>query len=149
MTISINRTLVKGEITEGLLTIDGKHLCSTLENTYSRLDPGEYHITLVKCKHYSRKMICVVHNPPSANEMKEKCESCVMTGEAYSNTLLPKPCPMLKIGNGVHNRHDGSILVGTRGCRGMIVRSKDAFDPLYERIRKNIERGNDIVLKVF
>ena len=59
MTITIQRTFVKGEITEGRLLIDGQRVCDTLENTFSCLEAGTYDIKLAKCKQYARKMILV------------------------------------------------------------------------------------------
>ena len=53
---------------------------------------------------------------------------------------------MLKPGNGVHNRLDGSILVGQYNCLGSLIHPKDVFDPLYERIRKSLSRGNEVLL---
>ena len=55
---------------------------------------------------------------------------------------------MLKIGNGVYNRPDGSIIVGTHLVPGCVLHSKEAYDPLYQRIRKSIERGNQVILRI-
>ena len=59
MIIQIKRIFVKGEVTEGHLRIDGLQVCDTLENTFTCLSPGEYPVTLVKCKQYHRKMIII------------------------------------------------------------------------------------------
>ena len=48
----------------------------------------------------------------------------------------------------IDGRHDGSILVGTRSCLGCIIHPKPAFDSLYERIRKNLERGREVTLVI-
>jgi len=61
---------------------------------------------------------------------------------------LPCWCPMLKPGNGVHNRLDGSILVGEYQCLNSIIHPKKVFDTLYQRIRKSISRGNQVILCV-
>jgi hypothetical protein len=55
---------------------------------------------------------------------------------------------MLKPGNGVHNRLDGSILVGQYNCLNSLIHPKTVFDALYERIRKSIGRGNKVILCV-
>ena len=148
MNIKIITTNTKGEITEGHLTIDGQLVCDTLENTFTRLAPGTYPVILQKCKHYARKMVCIRQSatPPIAGD--EGCNSCTKQNLVFSNTSLPCHCPMIKPGNGVHGRRDGTILVGTRACLGCIIHPKTAFDPLYERIRKNLERGREVTLEI-
>ena len=148
MDIKIKRTNTKGEITEGRLTIDGQLVCDTLENTLTRLAPGTYPIILVKCKQYARKMICIQQSTMSLIVSDEGCNSCTKQKLVFPNTLLPRHCPMIKPGNGIHGRHDGSILVGTRSCLGCIIHPKPAFDSLYERIRKNLERGRKVTLVI-
>ena len=119
MNIILTRDLVRGEYTHGTLTIDGNRVCHTLENTGSRVPAGTYTVTLLKCKQFT--FVC-------------------------NNTTLPCYCPQIKPGNGVHNRLDGSILVGCYNCLGSLIHPKDAFDSLYERIRKSISRGNQVSL---
>ena len=141
MDIKIKRTNTKGEITEGRLTIDGQLVCDTLENTLTRLDPGTYPIILVKCKQYARKMILVKNFAP-------RCADCPRMRFVFGNTRMPQPCPQLKPGNGIHNRHDGSIVVGTRSSLGCIIHPRNAFAALYDRIRKNVERGRVVTLEI-
>lgn len=57
-------------------------------------------------------------------------------------------CPMIAPGNGIHNRHDGGILVGLRGARGLLLHPMTTFDRLYERIRRSAERGNEVKLMI-
>ena len=138
MNIVLNRILTKGEYCHGRLSIDGKRVCDTLENTDSRVPVGEYVITLIKCKQYSRKMVCLNPNAP--------CDLCKRLPFVCNNTTLPCYCPMIKPGNGVHNRLDGSIIVGVYNCLGSLIHPKTTFDPLYERIRKSLSRGNQVSL---
>ena len=140
MNITITRNPVRYEYVHGRLTIDGKFVCHTLENTNSRVPAGEYTITLANCKQYARKMPQVNQNAP--------CSLCPKLIFVSNNTTLPCYCPMLKPGNGVHNRLDGSILVGKFNIRGSLIHPKDAFDPLFERIRKSLSRGNQVTLTV-
>ena len=140
MNIVITRTLTKGESTHGHLTIDGLRICDTLENSNALAPAGNYTLTLTKCKQYSRKMVLLNSNVP--------CDLCKKLKLVTNNSTLPCYCPMLKPGNGVHNRLDGSILVGTYNCLGSLVHPKDAFDSLYERIRKSISRGNEVILTI-
>ena len=64
------------------------------------------------------------------------------------NHTLPCWCPMLKPGNGIHDRFDGSILIGEYNCLNSLIHPKKVFDQLYERIRKSISRGNKVTLTV-
>ena len=78
----------------------------------------------------------------------EDSTKCPLQKWVFYDTTLPCYCPQLKIGNGVYNRPDGSIIVGTHIVPGCVLRSKDAYDPLYQRIRKSIERGNQVILRI-
>ena len=140
MIINISRTLTRGEYTHGQLTIDGNRVCDTLENSTSCVPAGTYTVALLKCKQYARKMPCL--NPQSP------CDLCPKLPFVCNNSTLPCWCPMLKPGNAVHNRLDGSILVGQYHCLNCLIHPKSVFDALYERIRKSISRGNQVILCV-
>ena len=140
MNIVINRTRIKGEYCEGYLTIDGIKICSTLENAGALAPSGDYPISLIKCKQYSRKMPCLNPHPP--------CSQCPKLSFVCMNSTLPCWCPMLKPGNGIHNRLDGSILVGKYNCLNSLIHPRDVFDPLCERIRKSISRGNTVTVTI-
>lgn len=84
----------------------------------------------------------------SCLEGSTRCDRCPQMDWVFYDTTLPCYCPMLKIGNGVYNRPDGSIIVGTHLVPGCVLRSKDAYAPLYQRIRKSIERGNQVILRI-
>ena len=138
MNIIIQRDRPRGEYIHGQLTIDGNRVCQTLENALSCVPAGEYVISLLKCKQYSRKMPCLNANAP--------CLQCPKLKFVCSNSTLPCYCPQIKPGNGVHDRHDGSIIVGQYNCLGSIIKPRDIFDALYERIRKSMGRGNQVTL---
>lgn len=140
MNIIIQRTFTKDEYTHGYLSIDGIKICSTLENANALVPSGEYPISLIKCKQYSRKMPCLNPNAP--------CDLCKKLPFVCNNSTLPCWCPMLKPGNGVHNRLDGSILVGVSRCPGLMIHPKTTFDPLYGRIRKSLSRGHQCILTI-
>ena len=140
MNIIIQRDRPRGEYVHGQLTIDGNRVCQTLENALSCVPAGEYAISLLKCKQYSRKMPCLNSNAP--------CAQCPKLKFVCSNSTLPCYCPQIKPGNGVHDRHDGSIIVGQYNCLGSIIKPRDIFDALYERIRKSISRGNQVILTI-
>lgn len=143
MNIVIKRLFTKGEYTHGSFSIDGTKICSTLENANALVPSGDYQISLIKCKQYSRKMPVLNPNAPCT-----MCKKTLNPNPSSLNLTLPCYCPMLKPGNGVHNRHDGSIIVGIYNCPGSIIKPRDIFDALYERIRKSISRGNKVILCV-
>ena len=136
----LKRTLTRGEYTHGHLSIDGLRICDTLENSKGLVPAGDYLIHLIKCKQYARKMLLLNPNAP--------CGLCPKLRCVCNNTTLPCYCPMIKPGNGVHDRLDGSIIVGRYNCLGSIIHPKSAFDALYERIRKSLSRGNEVILTI-
>lgn len=152
MNIVITRIFTKGEYTHGKLTIDGNRVCDTLENANGQVPAGEYPITLIKCKQYSRKMPCLNPHcgpgPHSGPDPESLCNKCPKLPFVCMNSTLPCWCPQIKPGNGVHNRLDGSIVVGECNCLNSIVHPKASFDALYERIRKAISRGTVVTLTV-
>ena len=124
----------------GAIYIDGIRVCDTEENPRTALPAGEYRVVRHHCKQYGRFMP-VIGEP--------RCEKCrKLPDEVYLNTTLPTVCPMLKPGNGVHHRADGSIILGTRVVPGCLKHPLDAFNPLAERVRKAASRGTVITLKI-
>lgn len=99
-----------------------------------------FFIRLVKCKQYARKMPCL--------NAKAPCSQCPKLSFVNNNSILPCYCPMIKPGNGIHGRLDGSILVGKYNSLNCLIHPRDAFNPLYERIRKSVSRGNQVTLTV-
>ncbi len=141
MNIVIQRSKTRGEFTHSILTIDGSaRICDTLENAYGQVPAGDYPITLVKCKQYARKMPFLNPHPP--------CDQCKKLPFVCINSTLLCWCPMLKPGNGVHVRLDGSICVEQYNCLNSLLHPRTTFDPLYERIRKSISRGNQVMLSI-
>ena len=76
------------------------------------------------------------------------CSSCHRKPHIGINTKLPRVCPMLKPGNGVYHREDGSIIVGEYLVPGCLKHPKTAFANLFDRIRKSAERGHAITLTI-
>ena len=153
MNITLQRISVKGEITEGHLRIDGLTICDTLENTYSCLAPGDYRVHNIKCRQYARQMPILIPNPSSlipnsSSLIPNSCSSCPRKHYVNHNTVMPCFCPMIKPGNGIHSRHDGSILIGHRQCQGLLIHPRKVFASLYARLRMTIQRGNEVTLKI-
>ena len=130
MHILITRYRYKPATIDGQLSIDGIRICDCAENAHSALPPGTYSITIVHCRQYARKMPLIT---PISNQ---------------SSVINNRVCPMLCPGNGVYNRKDGSILVGEYLVPGCLKHSRFTFDNLYDRIRKNLQRGKEVTLTI-
>lgn len=140
-------------IIEGQIFIDGQYVCDTLQNEANTLPKGKYTIQVQKCNFRSRKMPLVIANPQNP---QPPCSQCSKPESVSINTSPHKGgvgggllfCPQLAPGNGACNRHDGCILVGIRGARGLLLHPKNTFDQLYDRIRKNKQRGQEVTLTI-
>ena len=142
MKIIINRTEQTRTAIAGSLYINGQYICDTAENRQTALPAGKYRIIRHYCHQYNRFMPIIGTRPSCSHCEPQKTED----KEVSLNTLMPCYCPMLKPGNGVHHREDGSILLGTQVIPGCLSHPLHAFDPLAERIRKAIKRNNVITL---
>ena len=130
MHILITRYRYKPATIDGQLSIDGIRICDCAENAHTALPQGTYSITIVHCRQYARKMPLIT---PISNQ---------------SSVINNRVCPMLLPGNGVYNRKDGSILVGEYLVPGCLKHSRFNFDNLYDRIRKNLQRGKEVTLTI-
>lgn len=138
MNIELRRIRHRPETIDGHIYIDGAKVCDSAENNKLALAPGTYPITLVKCHQHARKM------PVIQVQGCSLCHECKKLPYVGNNSTMPMICPMLKPGNGVYNRTDGSIIVGKYIAPGCLSHPLESFHSLYERIRKNIERGNEV-----
>ena len=130
MHILITRYRYKPATIDGQLSIDGIRICDCAENAHTALPPGTYSITIVHCRQYARKMPLIT---PISNQ---------------SSVINNRVCPMLCPGNGVYNRTDGAIIVGEYLVPGCLKHSRFTFDNLYDRIRKNLQRGKEVTLTI-
>lgn len=153
MNIIITRYRKKSQTIDGKLKIttstehgltESLPLCDTAENALTALPAGKYRIAILKCKQHARKMPVIL----IPNEVKPNCEHCKDIEFVCNNTTMPSKCIQLCPGNGVYNRKDGSILVGTYLAPGCLKHPKRAFDAIYDRIRKSAERGHEITLQI-
>lgn len=138
MNIELRRIRTLPETIDGQIYIDGIKVCDCAESASGAVPEGTYELTLRKCKQYGRKMIMLNPGPP--------CGKCPKMEFCCNNSTLPCYCPQIKPGNGVFKRLDGSIIVGKHIVPGCLSHPKQAFDALYDRIRKNIERKNQVYL---
>lgn len=167
MNIIITRIRKTTIALDGRLTIDGKHICDTTENADCHLPEGRYTIRLDKCRVRSRIVPLIVSpdschdcplckrtankNEKAAMSLIDRLDKCPEEKDLLPShpKKLPMPfCPRLAFGNGVCNRTDGAILVGTYRSNGLVIHSKQTFDNLYERIRKAVERGRGVTITI-
>lgn len=144
MNITIKRIRKKGDAINGHLFIDGQKICDTAENFKSAIKVGTYPVSIIKCKQHARKMpVVLVHKDIAPN-----CAHCAELECVNNNSKMPTVCHQIKAGNGVYHREDGTILVGTYLAPGCLKHPKAAFENIYDRIRKSIERGHDLTLTI-
>ncbi len=142
MNIELHRIRHKKKTIDGELYIDDTKICDTAENACHCLPEGRYQVSIIKCHQHSRKMpLIMVGRPPA-------CERCKKLDTVGNNTNMPCYCPQLCPGNGVYNRTDGAILLGNYIAPGCLIRPKEAFDSLYDRIRQSAGRGHNITLVI-
>ena len=164
MKIIINRNEQTKAAIAGSLHINGQYICDTAENRQTTLPAGKYRIIRHYCHQYNRFMPLVQRLEFNEERLSIKefrstlnfqrstfnCSHCppqkTEDKEVTLNTLMPCHCPMLKPGNGVHHREDGSIILGTQVIPGCLIHPLQAFEPLAERIRKAIKRNKVITL---
>lgn len=140
--ITIIRTRVRSHTTDGYLSIAGKQVCHTAENTEHSIPAGTYSIQFATCQQYGMKMPLILTSQP------HHCSKCIRRKLGSIHGNLPCFCPMIKVGNGVYNRTDGSIIVGDHLQPGILLHSGNAFEKLYQRIKKAVQRQNDIQLTI-
>lgn len=158
MEIVLKRFYRKDEVLDGILKIGDEVICETSENEATAVAEGAYPLTMVHCRQYDRPMPVLGQEPLEMLEGHEysdvltRCDLCrVRDGGAGANTVLPIRCPMLKMGNGVIGRTDGSICVGKhprdefgRVLHGVLLHSTATLEKVMERVGK----ASQITLKV-
>ena len=114
-------------------------ICDTLENAAIHAPAGEYDLSYQLCKQLGRKL------PKLCNTY---CQNCKFFGEPNQNKALPRFCPMIMRGNGVHNRFDGRIIVGKYLTRGAVVHTADAFNKIKSYVGLAVEMKQEMKLEI-
>ena len=142
--ITIRRVQSANESADSKMYISGRFVCDCSENVATALPVGSYHVVVDRCKQYGRKMLLVLAD----EDCKPCCACCKRVGEPSVNSRMPCVCPMIKPGNGVHLRSDGSIIVGERLVPGVLKQPVTTFNRLFARLKTAVERGAKIMLSV-
>lgn len=124
MKIEIRRYRIKGECCDSHLYVDGARVCDCTENALHRTPTGTYRVELRFAREAHRKV-------PTLIPTDDCCQ--VQRGRF----------PIIKVGNGIHTLRN-QILVGSYLIPGVVTHSRDAFQPLYDRINASQRRGNEV-----
>lgn len=145
MNINIERIHRTSDYIDGTLRIDSiDKICDTAEFAPTALKAGTYRVLIHRCKQYRRKMPVVCLEVQSSSS----CLACPKLSFVCNNSTLPIYCPQIKIGNGVHNRTDGSIIIGERIVWGALKHSAEHFNRLIDRLDKAQNRGDLITVTI-
>lgn len=148
MKLKLIRTKHRGEIIAGFLRLDGERFCDTAENAITALPAGTYRISRIFCKQYNRFVPKIILPHETDESQKHLCETCQKVKSVSNNTTFPFVCHQLKMGNGVHKRDDGSIILGTSIIPGCLKNTREPYENLSERLRKLDKRNTDVTLTI-
>lgn len=88
----------------------------------------------------------------SSLPLPETCKLCRMERKSHEfgclEELYALPCPMMQPGNGPFRLRQGGILIGEAHASGGVLKSQERFLQLYDRIKKVIARGGEVVIKI-
>lgn len=124
MNIEIRRFRIRGECCDSCLYVNGDKVCDCTENATHHTPEGTYHVDLRFARDAHRKVPTLI--PADDN-------SQVRRGRF----------PIIKVGNGALTLKN-QIIVGTRLIPGVLIHSREAFNPLYDRINNAMRRGKEV-----
>lgn len=148
MELKLIRTSHRSEAIDGTLKVDGERLCDTAENAITSLPEGKYRIIRVFCKQYYRFVPKIMLPHETENSLRYQCATCHKQKCVSNNTTLKCVCHQLKMGNGIHHRADGSILLGTAIIPGCLKYTREPYENLSERLRKLDKRNSCVTLTI-
>lgn len=158
MNIELIRTKRTRWALDGELRIAGQKVCDTSENLVHHLHGGTHTVKIERCQHYRRKMPIIMvdeasgvaesHGFDHLGTFESKCHHCKKKRIGSQHANLPCYCPQIKLGNGVANRTDGSIIVGERWISGVMLRTAYYYDRLIDRLDKAAQRDEEITLEI-
>ena len=148
------------------IVVGHQYICDTMEREGGCLEPGEYHIMVAKCKCFSRQMLFLEPMKKEASSssdassglgcsplpLPEICERCRLERKHHRfgcmDELHALSCPMLQPGNGPFRLRQGGILIGEAHAPGFVLRSQELFLQLFDRVKKAMVRGSEVVVEV-
>lgn len=155
--------------------VDHEHICDTVEREGGCLEPGEYRVVVAKCRSFARKMMFLeaVKKEEDDSSSSSLSSSSSTSCSSCSSSSLPLPeicercrlerkhhrfgcldelhalsCPMLQPGNGPFRLRKGGILIGEAHAPGFVLRSQELFLQLFDRVKKVLRRGGEVVIRI-
>lgn len=130
MELLLKRRIKAETFTEGLLFIDGREFCDTLEDPIrdkkvygdTAIPPGTYRVTMTMSNRF-KKIMPLLHDVPGFAGVR------IHSGNTTKDT-------------------EGCILVGERVTAGKINNSRVNAERLYMRINEAIGRGEEVTIKI-
>lgn len=163
------RMLMNGALT-GTLSVEHRNeygrlsgiekICDTMERKNGQLPTGEYRVVIGKCKCFARQMIFLepitdeeeVSSLSSSLPLPETCKRCRMERKEHEFGCLEElhalPCPMMQPGNGPFRLRQGGILIGEAHEPGFVLKSQERFLQLFDRVKKAMGRGREVVVVI-
>ena len=141
------------------IVVGHQYICDTMEREGGCLEPGEYHIMVAKCKCFARQMLFLepIRDDSSSSSssslpLPETCKLCRLERKSHEfgclEELYTLPCPMMQPGNGPFRLRHGGILIGEAHAPGFVLRSQELFLQLFDRVKKAMVRGSEVVVEV-
>ena len=88
----------------------------------------------------------------SSLPLPETCKLCRMERKSHEfgclEELYALPCPMMQPGNGPFRLRQGGILIGEAHAPGFVLKSQERFLQLFDRVKKAMVRGSEVVVEV-
>ena len=128
------------------IVVGHQYICDTMEREGGCLEPGEYHIMVAKCKCFARQMLFLepIRDDSSSSSslpLPETCKLCRMERKSHEfgclEGLYALPC-----------LRPGGILIGEAHAPGFVLRSQERFLQLFDRVKKAMVRGSEVVVEV-
>ena len=138
----------------GKLYVNSKSICDTMENHANERMEGNYAVVKQRCLQYGTAMPILRDNELTIKLLHRSaypacCRFCNPIKEVSLNTRMPKFCPMLKPGNGVCGRVDGSILLGQRERDAdILLHPVETFDFLHEMLEEAWKKEEECRIRI-
>ena len=153
MKLFLARKYKKGTYTIGILSIDGKYFCETLEDTDRGLKQTMSLQEIREKKIYGETAI-----PAGEYNIRMDVLSPKYKAVSWYNSLCKGYMPRLENVPGFDGilLHPGTTAIDTLGCilvgqnkaKGKVLNSRETFKKLYAKLKAANERGESITIKI-
>lgn len=152
MRLTLNRMYLKDDYTIGVLNVDGKYFCETLEdkvrdvNRNGRFDGGEQKVYGRTAIPYGTYRVTLKVQSPKYAQRPEWWSFC----RGYMPRLqnVPDFAGILIHPGNTQDDTEGCILVGENKVKGQVINSKATFKRLYSALKAAERRGEEIWIDI-